>query len=139
MPAKDVADIVADEIAQWIERTAEAVAGAILDSPLAPQVVTPPLNEALDLFHPYFFNPDGTPNAAGRSYVMNGGVDPFTGQTGPGQGADGYESIAKGLARRMRQPALQRIPNRPASYTTLALDQMPAPGEVPLLATPGGA
>jgi hypothetical protein len=70
MPEMNLADRVAEIIADRIETTAQAVAEAILVSPLLPDVVQPSQKERLDYFRAQFFLPDGSPNAAGRQAVL---------------------------------------------------------------------
>lgn len=91
MAERDVADMVAQEIASWIETRATQVAEALLGSPLRPQVVQPSRADTLAYFEPLFFNPDSTPNAVGRQQVM----DQY--------GAAEYEEIALALVREARK------------------------------------
>lgn len=140
MAKQSTAELVASEINDWIERTADMVAGALLDSPLAPQVVQPPKAELLAYyrspgFQALLFNADGTPNASGRQSLMDQ------------VGADGYEAVATALATHgpLPPPAARPagpvipVPTPHPTNTTLALGQMPDPTAVPMLATPGGA
>ena len=86
-----MADVVAAEIDDWIERTSDAAAQALLDSVYAPDVVQPPTKELVAYYHsPSFqallWNPDGSENKAGR--------DSLEDQVGP----PSYLAIAKALA-----------------------------------------
>lgn len=90
MPRQTAADLVAAEIVDWLDRVSEQVAGALLDSPLAPRVVQPTREQTLDYFAPLFFLPDGSPNPAGRQQVLEQ------------HGADAYEDVALGLVTRMQ-------------------------------------
>lgn len=87
MPKTHVADLIADEVLEWLDRTAEAVAEALLGSPFAPQVEQPSQAERLAYFREQFFNPDGTPNLPGRDAVL---------QT---HGPEQYETIALALSK----------------------------------------
>ena len=91
MAKTSIADVIAEEIVDWLERMSDQVAGALLDSPLAPQVVMPSQADLLTYyrsprFQALLWNPDGTPNQPGRDSLMD--------QVGP----DGYQSIAMALA-----------------------------------------
>lgn len=104
------ADRVAEEVQQRIERLATLAADAILHSIYAPQVVSPPLEQSLDYWEPFFFTPDGRVNQPGRDQVFK--------QVG---GAE-YKKIAQDLARRIRKEG------REATEETAS----PPPGQPPL-------
>ncbi len=149
------ADLVASELEEWMERTATAAAGAILDSPFAPQVVDPPPSHAELIayytsprFQALLFNPDGSPNKAGRDSLM------------AQVGHDGYEAIAKAIADAHHEridailaaepppgtvepsaAALLTPIRTPVPHPTfggLAVDQLGNPADVPALTSPGG-
>ena len=129
MAKQTLADVVAAEINDWIERTSDAAAQALLDSVYAPDVVQPPTAELLAYyrspsFQALLWNPDGTPNTAGRGSLV------------AQVGEAGYRDIAKALAG--TQPLTPVATPHPTN-TTLALGQLPDPTQVPALATPGGA
>lgn len=158
MAKQSTADLVATEITEWLEQMSDQVAEALLESPLAPQVVQPqPSHAELMAYYtsPRFvallFNPDGSPNQAGR--------DSLIAQVGP----DGYQNIALALADHHAKQADAagagtsppgtaspaptaaalltpiRTPIPHPTNTTLTLGQLPTPTEVPALATPGGS
>lgn len=87
MTTQHIADRLAEEIVEWIDRTAEAVADALLGSPFSPQVEQPSEAERLDYFRAQFFLPDGTPNQIGRDNVL---------QT---HGPEEYERVAVALSK----------------------------------------
>lgn len=87
MAGQHIADQLAEEIVAWLDSTAEAVADALRGSPFSPQVVQTTAEERLDYFRAQLFNPDGTPNLAGRDHVLR--------QYGP----DTYETVALALAK----------------------------------------
>lgn len=97
--ANDVADRVAQEIADWLDLRSTQVAGAIMESVYRPRVVEPTRAKAAAYFRRFLVNPDGTLNVAGRDFVINGGVNPLTGEQQTGYGAQGYEDIATSVAR----------------------------------------
>jgi len=80
--------MVAKELHEWIERTAEAVAADILESPLAPEVVQLSRAEMRAFYRTntriqqLLWLPDGSPNTQGRRQLMQ--------ELGP----DGYEAAA---------------------------------------------
>jgi hypothetical protein len=82
------ADMVAETIVDWIERVSDQVAGAVLESPLAPEVVQLSRREMRAYYRTnpqiqqLLWLPDGSPNAQGRSQLMEQ------------YGADGYEAVA---------------------------------------------
>lgn len=121
MAAKQsIPDQVAEEIALWIETTATAVADAVLESALAPQVVSPTREQLLTFFKPLYFLPDGSPNQAGRDFVMHGGINPLTGKQGAGFGVDEYETVALALAKSMQDGA--------SAQTDVPMGSFPPPG-----------
>lgn len=83
-----MAEAVAERIVAWIERVSDDVAGAILESPIAPEVVQLSRREMRRYYRTdpeiqgQLWLPDGTPNDQGRKQLLE--------QLGP----DGYEALA---------------------------------------------
>jgi hypothetical protein len=84
--ASDVADRVAQEIADWLDLRSTQVAGAILESVYRPRVVEPTRAKAAEYYARVLLNPDGSLNEAGKQQIIQ--------QTG----AQGYEAVAKTVA-----------------------------------------
>jgi hypothetical protein len=82
-----VADEIAEEILERIERQATDVAEAVLGSPLSPVTQKTTAAEELAIYRSLLFTPDGLPNPAGRDELM------------AKVGSHGYERIALALAR----------------------------------------
>jgi hypothetical protein len=82
MPKMHVADETVEVIRDWIERTTDEVAAALLDSPLSPMVAQPSRAEQLAYFRSKLYLPDGTPNPAGRDEIL------------ARYGPQGYEAVA---------------------------------------------
>jgi hypothetical protein len=97
--AEDIADRVADEIARWLDTRSTQIADAVMQSAYRPRVVEPTRAKAAAYFRRFLVNPDGTLNVAGRDFVINGGVNPLTGEQQKGYGAQGYEDIATSVAQ----------------------------------------
>lgn len=95
----DPAERVAQELAEWLELRSTQVANAVLESVYRPRVVEPTTAETVAYFRPLLVNPDGTRNEAGKQFIIHGGVNPLTGKPGPAYGAEGYETIAKSVAK----------------------------------------
>lgn len=70
MSKQSIADVVAEEVHQWIEDTATDVADAILGSALEPDVVQPPHAEYVRMMRTLMYLPDGSPNVQGRDKLM---------------------------------------------------------------------
>jgi hypothetical protein len=84
--ANDVADRVAQEVADWLDLRSTQVAGAILESVYRPRVVEPTRAKAAAYYATILLNPDGSLNEAGKQRIIQ--------QTG----ARGYEAVAKTVA-----------------------------------------
>src|SRR5215210_6590344 len=85
--ARDVAERVAEELADWLEIRSTQVANAVLESAYRPRVVEPTRAEALAYYRPLLLNPDGTVNEAGKQQLI------------AQLGALGYRDVARSLAR----------------------------------------
>lgn len=102
--AEDVADTVATELADWLDRTSTAVAHAVLESSYRPRVVEPSRAEALAVWKPLLVNPDGSLNEAGKQSVVSR------------YGGSGYRAIAEGVARALRAEPDEPTPAPPEGY-----------------------
>jgi hypothetical protein len=135
MASQDVADRIAQELADWLELRATQIADAVMQSPYRPRVVEPTRADALAYYRTVLLNPDDTPNPAGKAQ--------FVQQYGPQAYADTAKALAKHIAgeRAASGVPLQPLSTRPPTNTQLMLGQLPEPGPsaAPLLATPGGA
>lgn len=120
------ADRVATEVQERIERLATLAADAILHSLYAPQVVSPPLEQSLDYWEPFFFTPDGRVNQPGRDQVLK--------QLG---GAE-YKKVAYDLARRIRREGRAAEAETPGTPAGQPANGRPSPGAAPPLGTANG-
>lgn len=98
----EAADRVAAEVQARIERLATLAADAILHSLYAPQVVSPPRDQALDYWETLFFTPDGYVNQPGRDQVFKQ------------VGGQEYKKIALDLAARIRKENREAAEEAPA-------------------------
>lgn len=70
MAEKHVWEQVSEELAQWIDDTAESLAESLLAGGRAPWSGEGSEKEKLDYYEKQMYLPDGTPNAAGRQAEM---------------------------------------------------------------------
>jgi len=60
-------DEVADDLSEWIDATAEAIATAFTPQGIAPFSAHLSEREKLEYYRSQLFNPDGSPNTTGRT------------------------------------------------------------------------
>ena len=103
MPPTNTLDVVATDLAVWLDRTSSEIALA-----MAPQGVAPfaaPLSEEqkLEYYRDQLFNPDGTPNLHGRTAQLA--------RMGPEMFTQVYKAVIKAY------PSL-RVPSPPEQAST---------------------
>ncbi|MCR4375906.1 MAG: hypothetical protein NUW22_13765 [Acidobacteria bacterium] len=98
MAKAHVFDQVADELAQWIDDTATALAEGLTAGGRAPFAADLTERELLDYYDAQFFRPDGSVNDQGRADVMQ-----RVGETG-------YADVFRRVMRRRMGPAMPAPP-----------------------------
>jgi hypothetical protein len=68
--SSNLLDVVAEDLAQWIEQIADQMAEAMMAGGQAPFAAPLSEQQKLDYYSVQFFNPDGTPNMQGRAKEM---------------------------------------------------------------------
>lgn len=71
MPQPNPLDLVATDIAYWIDSEAEQIAAALIGGMAAPFSARVSEKDKLEYYTAQLFNPDGSPNYAGRTQEMN--------------------------------------------------------------------
>jgi hypothetical protein len=66
MPKQHVLDLVAEDLAAWIDDTADQLVEAMTEGGVTPFAAQTTTADRLAYYRAQFFNPDGSPNAAGR-------------------------------------------------------------------------
>lgn len=80
MPEQTVLDAVANDLAVWIDQTSTRIAAAMAPQGIAPFSADLTETQKLEYYRAQLFNPDGTPNAAGRAaQIARLGPEGFTG------------------------------------------------------------
>jgi hypothetical protein len=64
--SEHVLDLVAEDLAQWIDDTAQQLADAMSEGGTSPFAARTTADERLAYYRRQFFNPDGSPNPQGR-------------------------------------------------------------------------
>lgn len=71
-------DVLAEDLADWIEHISDELVAAMLDGDAAPFAAALSEKQKLAYYDLEFFNPDGTPNLQGRADQMRRlGVDGY--------------------------------------------------------------
>lgn len=109
MAQKHTFELIAEELAEWIEEMAHQLADSVLEGPLAPFAVKLSEADKLAYYASSWWLPDGTPNAAFRQATIE--------RVGP----DGFEAIVKALLK-------ERGTQPPALIPTTAAPVNPARG-----------
>lgn len=119
MPKTTMFDDVANDLAVWIDETASKVALALAPR-TSPFAVSLTEDQKLEIYTRQIFNPDGSPNEAGRQAQI------------ARLGAEGFAQVFKMVIR--AHPELK--PQGPAPDSIDALAPLP-PGGGPIMAPPG--
>jgi hypothetical protein len=78
MPRQHTLDTLVDDVAQWIEDTADFLAESMLEDGVAPFEARLTEQQRLDYFTRLLFNDDGTPNQGGRQQLLQSqGLDEY--------------------------------------------------------------
>lgn len=78
MPKQHSLDAVVDEVAQWIEDTADFLAESFLEDGIAPFEARLTEAQRLEYFTNLLFNRDGSPNQEGRQQLLQSqGLDEY--------------------------------------------------------------
>ena len=99
MASSNMYDQVADELAQWIEDTSDAVAGDMGNGSHAPFAANVTEAQKLDYYRAKLFNPDGTPNVQERQNLLDRA------------GVQGYAKVLSALGK--ARPGLADHPFQP--------------------------
>jgi len=118
MPEQNLMDAVATDLAVWLDQTSTQIAAA-----MAPQGVAPfaaPLSETdkLEYYRNQLFNPDGTPNLAGRNAQIQ--------RMGPEQFTQVYKAVIKAYPF-LKLPTPPGMPGAPVTQATPAAPPSPVP------------
>jgi len=70
MPRTTLLDEVANDLAAWIDQTADAIAVAFTPQGIAPFSAQLSEKDKLEYYRSQLFNPDGSPNTQGRSQQL---------------------------------------------------------------------
>lgn len=119
MVQKHTLDQLADELEQYIEESAQQLAGAMIEGKVAPFAANVSRAEQLAYWESMFFLPDGSRNEAGRAAVME--------RYGPDQ----FERVAKALTRRVLAGESPVHLGAPDVMADPALGAPPLPEPVP--------
>lgn len=88
MPKQNVLDQIAEELGEWIESTADALAEALVSSgDVAPFAANLTENQRLAYFSAQMYLPDGSVNLEGRNQLLQS------------LGPDGYSAVARTVLR----------------------------------------
>lgn len=82
-------DLVASDIADWVESMSDQLVGALTEGGIAPFAANVDNKQKLTYFESKIYLPDGSINVAGRNELM--------GQYGP----DGYAAIMRSVLKSM--------------------------------------
>jgi len=110
-------DLIAADIAVWIDSMADDIAAAMLGGASAPFAARLTEEQKLDFYTRQLFNPDGTPNQAGRNQEIA--------RLGP----QGFRTVYGAVLK--AHPEL-----KPAELPPEEQVPTPMPGEMPALAPP---
>lgn len=108
MAAKDMYELVADDLAQWIEDTADAIAGMMTDGSHAPFSARVTEGQKLAYYRGTLFNADGTPNVQARQQLLDRA------------GVKGYAAVLQALGK--EKPGLADHPLQ-ATFADQALQE----------------
>lgn len=120
-------DDVANDLALWIDDTATEVALALAPRQ-APFAVSLSEEQKLDIYTRLLFNPDGSPNTAGRAKELA--------RLGPEGFAQVYKAVVK--AHPEYRPAVQANPDSIEALAPMPPAPPPGPPAVPPMAGPAG-
>ena len=67
MPNQSMLDNIATDLAKWIDQTSTQIAAAMAPQGVAPFAADLDQTQKLEYYRSMLFNPDGTPNTAGRN------------------------------------------------------------------------
>jgi len=102
MPAKNMLDEVADDLAVWIDDTANTLAMGMSLGGAAPFAANISEPEKLAYYRSRLFNPDGTPNMDGRNAEMQ--------RMGPEQFTQVFKAVIKAYPQLKLPPPPQGAP-----------------------------
>jgi hypothetical protein len=71
MPTRDLYDLIAEDLAYWLEYTSDALAIAMAPQGVAPFGAVLSTQQKLEYYRAQLFNQDGSPNVQGRTNLVN--------------------------------------------------------------------
>lgn len=98
MPRQHVFESVADELADWLGATSDALVEGLVGAGPAPFAAKASEAEKLDYYERQLWNPDGSPNISGRQREMD--------RLGPTQWAEVFSQVEQ---RRRRPLGLETM------------------------------
>lgn len=105
-------DLIATDLAEWIDQMANQISAAMLGGAAAPFAARLTEDQKLDYYSRQLFNPDGSPNQAGRNQEIA--------RLGP----QGFRTIYSAVLK--AHPEL-----KPAELPPEEMTPTPMPGEMP--------
>jgi hypothetical protein len=87
MPTQDVYNLIAEDLAYWLENTSDQIARAMAPQGVAPFAAILSTGQKLEYYRAQLFNQDGSPNTQGRQSMLN--------LLGPKGFADVYHAVTR--------------------------------------------
>jgi hypothetical protein len=87
MPQRDIYDLIAEDLAYWLENESTALAMGMSHQGVAPFAAVLSTGQKLEYYRAQFFNQDGSPNAQGRQNMLT--------LLGPKGFADVYHAVTR--------------------------------------------
>jgi len=126
MPSQNILDAVATDLAVWLDQESTRIAAAMAPQGTAPFAANLSEEQKLQYYRAQLFNPDGTPNTAGRAQQIQ--------RLGP----EGFTQVYKAVLKAYPDLKLPTPPGMAGGpMTQTPPPQAPSPVPVPFL--PRGA
>lgn len=113
MPQQNPLDKLAEELGEWIDQISSAIADSVLGGFAAPGAAQLNEQQKLEYYSRMLFNPDGTPNDAGRAQEMQ--------RLGP----EGFAEVYQEVTRAHPEWAAQQPVTGPPLTGAIGPDGMP--------------